>query len=186
MILVLCVCKFDVIMFVMMVIDEWFKQIDFLNKLYVLLGVFVVLVGLKLLLIVVLFVGKCIGIDQGMMQEVYVKVEWVIRGVMIVLYQNQDQVYQDFVNGCFDVIFQDKMQVGYLFLKMLCGKGYVFVGLDVIDVWIIGYGVVMGICKGDVDMKKWLNDVIVVICVNGIYQKIVVKYFDFDIYGVKQ
>ena len=95
-------------------------------------------------------------------------------------------MYQDLVNGRLDATFQDKTQAGYSFLKTPRGKGYAFAGPDVTDVRITGYGVAMGVRKGDADMKKRLNDAIAAIRANGTYQKIATKYFDFDIYGAKQ
>ncbi|RQR45073.1 MULTISPECIES: ABC transporter substrate-binding protein [unclassified Burkholderia] len=178
--------KFDVIMSAMTATDERLKQIDFSNKLYASPGALVAPAGSKLLPTAASLAGKRVGIDQGTTQEAYAKAEWATKGVTIVSYQNQDQVYQDLVNGRLDATFQDKTQAGYSFLKTPRGKGYAFAGPDVTDVRITGYGVAMGVRKGDAEMKKRLNDAIVAIRANGTYQKIAAKYFDFDIYGAKQ
>ena len=94
-------------------------------------------------------------------------------------------MYQDLVNGRLDATFQDKTQAGYSFLKTPRGRA-TRSRPDVTDVRITGYGVAMGVRKGDEAMKKRLNDAIVAIRANGTYQKIAAKYFDFDIYGAKQ
>jgi lysine-arginine-ornithine-binding protein len=178
--------KFDVIMSAMTATDERLKQIDFSNKLYASPGALVAPLGSKLLPSAASLAGKRIGIDQGTTQEAYAKAEWAPKGVTIVSYQNQDQVYQDLVNGLLDGAFQDQTQAGYSFLRTERGKRFAFAGPDVTDVRITGYGVAMGLRKGDAEMKNRLNKAIADIRANGTYQKIADKYFDFDIYGAKQ
>lgn len=65
----------------------------------------------------------------------------------------------------------------------MCGKGYVFVGLEFKDLKYFGEGVGIVVCKGDVELVGKFNVVIDVICVDGIYKCIEVKYFKSDIYG---
>lgn len=43
--------------------------------------------------------GKRVGVGQGSNQEAYAKAEWAAKGVRVVSYQNQDQVYADLVMG---------------------------------------------------------------------------------------
>ncbi|MXN76307.1 transporter substrate-binding domain-containing protein [Burkholderia sp. 4701] len=177
--------KFDVIMSAMTATDERLKQIDFTGKLYASPAALVAPAGSKLLPSAASLAGKRVGIDQGTTQEAYAKAEWAPKGVTIVSYQNQDQVYQDLVNGRLDAAFQDKTQAGYSFLRTPRGKGFAFAGPDVTDVRITGYGVAMGLRKGDAELKQRLDAAIVAIRANGTYQKIAAKYFDFDIYGAK-
>lgn len=178
--------KFDVIMSAMTATDERLKQIDFSNKLYASPAALVAPLGSKLLPSAASLAGKRIGIDQGTTQEAFAKAEWAPKGVTIVPYQNQDQVYQDLVNGRLDAAFQDKTQAGYSFLKTERGKRFAFAGPDVTDVRITGHGVAMGLRKDDAALKQRLNQAIADIRANGTYQKIAAKYFDFDIYGAKQ
>lgn len=100
--------KFDVIMSAMTATDERLKQIDFSNKLYASPGALVAPVGSTLLPTAASLAGKRIGIDQGTTQEAYAKAEWATKGVTIVSYQNQDQVYQDLVNGRLDATFRTR------------------------------------------------------------------------------
>lgn len=177
--------KFDVIMSAMTATDERMKQIDFTNKLYASPGALVAPTGSKLLPTVASLAGKRVGIDQGTTQETYAKAEWAPKGVTIVSYQNQDQVYDDLVNGRLDAAFQDKTQAGYAFLKTPRGKGFAFAGGDVTDPRITGHGVAMGLRKSDKELEARLNKAIADIRANGTYQKIASRYFDFDIYGTK-
>ncbi|MDR3098172.1 MAG: ABC transporter substrate-binding protein [Paraburkholderia sp.] len=177
--------KFDVIMSAMTATDDRLKQIDFSNKLYSSPGALVAPRGSTLQPTVASLVGKRVGIDQGTTQETYAKAEWAPKGVTIVTYQNQDQVYDDLVNGRLDATFQDKTQAGYAFLNTPRGKNFAFAGGDVSDARIIGHGVAMGLRKSDADLKQRLNGAIEAIRANGTYQKIAARYFDFDIYGAK-
>ena len=178
--------KFDVIMSAMTATDERLKQIDFSNKLYASPGALVAPVGSTLLPTAASLAGKRVGIDRGTTQEAYAKAEWATKGVTIVSYQNQGMGVSGSRQRPPRRDLQDKTQAGYSFLKTPRGRGYAFAGPDVTDVRITGYGVAMGVRKGDEAMKKRLNDAIVAIRANGTYQKIAAKYFDFDIYGAKQ
>ncbi|MCA8481666.1 MULTISPECIES: ABC transporter substrate-binding protein [Burkholderia] len=178
--------KFDVIMSAMTATEERLKQIDFSNKLYASPAALVAPAGSKLQSTAASLAGKRVGIIQGTTQDMYAKAEWAPKGVTIVTYQNQDQVYQDLVNGRLDATFQDKTQAGYSFLKTERGKHFAFAGDDITDSRITGFGVAMGLRKGDAALKSRLNDAIAAIRANGTYQKIAAKYFDFDIYGAKQ
>lgn len=182
-ILGLQVCKFDVILLLMVVIEQWCQQIDFIDCLYCNQMWLIVCIGLGLLLDVVKFVGKCVVVEQGMVQEIYVCEKWVVVKVEVVLYLSYDQVYVDFVIGCVDGVLMDVVQGQFGFLVMLCGKGFLFVGGVVYDVKIMGNGDVVGVCKVDIDLCDVLNCVIVQICGDGMYNVIQLKYFDFDMYG---
>lgn len=51
------------------------------------------------------------------------------------------------------------------------------------DEKLFGVGIGMGLCKEDNELCEVLNKVFVEMCVDGIYEKLVKKYFDFDVYG---
>lgn len=42
---------------------------------------------------------------------------WVLKGIEIVLYQGQDNIYFDLIVGCIDVVFQDEVVVSEGFYK---------------------------------------------------------------------
>ena len=46
--------------------------------------------------------GKTVGVEQGSTQETYAKAYWAPKGVTVVPYQNQDQVYADLLSGRLD------------------------------------------------------------------------------------
>uniref|UniRef100_UPI0011151DEC transporter substrate-binding domain-containing protein n=1 Tax=Serratia marcescens TaxID=615 RepID=UPI0011151DEC len=103
--------------------------------------------------------------------------------VTIVSYQNQDQVYQDLVNGRLDATFQDKTQAGYSFLKTPRGANFDFAGKDIDDPKTLGNGAGIGLRKDDADLKAKIDGAIAGMRKDGTYDKIAKKYFDFDVYG---
>lgn len=127
--------------------------------------------------------GKYVGVLQGFIQEVYVNDCWCSQGVDVVVYQNQDLIYLDFVVGCLDVVLQDEVVVSEGFLKQFVGKDFVFVGLFVKDKKYFGDGIGIGLCKDDVELKVVFDKVLGEMCKDGIYDKMVKKYFDFNVYG---
>lgn len=126
--------------------------------------------------------GKIIGVEQGLVQEMYVNQYWWLQGINIVVYQGVDSVVCDLELGCIDGVVFFGMMVDYSFLQQLQGKEFVFVGGYLQDDMLFGVGVVIGLCKDDEVLCQEINGVIVKIFVDGIYKKLVGKYFSFDVY----
>ncbi|WP_440972364.1 transporter substrate-binding domain-containing protein [Pseudomonas aeruginosa] len=72
--------------------------------------------------------GKRVGVGQGSNQEAYAKAEWAAKGVRVVSYQNQDQVYADLVMGRLDASLQGAVQASYGFLDKPVGKDFELAG----------------------------------------------------------
>ena len=129
--------------------------------------------------------GKRIGVEQGSTQEAYAKAVWGSKGVDVLSYQNQDQVYADLVVGRLDASLQGSIQASYGFLKTAAGKDYEFAGDTLEDPGFFGVGDGLGLRKDDVALREDLNKALATILANGTYARINNKYFDFDVYGAK-
>ncbi|WP_028228333.1 ABC transporter substrate-binding protein [Paraburkholderia ferrariae] len=122
--------------------------------------------------------GKSVGVEQGTIQETYAKENWAPKGVNVVPYQNQDQVYADLISGRLDAALQDEVQADLGFLKTPRGAGFVFAGKE-----IPTGAAAIGLRKEDTDLKAKIDKAIADMIKDGTYKKIESKYFDFDVYG---
>jgi lysine-arginine-ornithine-binding protein len=127
--------------------------------------------------------GKTIGVEQGTIQETYAKAYWGPKGVQVVPYQNQDQVYADLTSGRLDGALQDAVQADLGFLKTPRGAGFQFAGGDINDPKTLGNGAGIGLRKEDADLKAKIDKAIGDIIHDGTYKKIEARYFTFDVYG---
>jgi lysine/arginine/ornithine transport system substrate-binding protein len=127
--------------------------------------------------------GKTVGVEQGTIQETYAKANWAPKGVNVVPYQNQDQVYADLLAGRLDGALQDAVQADIGFLKTPRGKGFAFAGSDLQDEKTLGNGAGIGLRKEDADLKAKIDKAISDMLKDGTYKKLEKKYFDFDVYG---
>ncbi len=126
--------------------------------------------------------GKNVGVEQGTTQETYAKAYWQPKGVNVVSYQNQDQVYADLKSGRLDATLQDEVQASVGFLKTPNGAGYAFAGPDVEDKKTIGDGTGIGLRPEDKDLIAQFNGAIKAIHKDGEFNTMAKKYFDFNIY----
>jgi lysine/arginine/ornithine transport system substrate-binding protein len=122
--------------------------------------------------------GKSVGVEQGTIQETYAKENWAPKGVNVVPYQNQDQVYADLLSGRLDAALQDEVQADIGFLKTSRGAGFQFAGKE-----IPTGAAAIGLRKEDADLKAKIDKAIADMIKDGTYKKIEAKYFDFDVYG---
>ncbi|MGA7779868.1 MAG: ABC transporter substrate-binding protein [Paraburkholderia sp.] len=127
--------------------------------------------------------GKAVGVEQGTIQETYAKTYWEPKGIKVVPYQNQDQVYTDLLSGRLDASLQDAVEADIGFLKTPRGTGFEFAGKDIDDPKTLGNGAGIGLRKDDADLKAKLDHAIADIIKDGTYEKIEKKYFTFDVYG---
>lgn len=127
--------------------------------------------------------GKRIGVVQGSTQESYAKAVWGSKGVDVLSYQNQDQVYADLVVRRLDASLQGSIQASYGFLKTAAGEDYEFAGATLDAPGFFGVGDGLGLRKEDVALREDFNKALATILANGTYARINNKYFDFDVYG---
>lgn len=170
--------KFDGILSSMSVTPQRSAEVAFSAKLFDTPTRLVVPKGSTLQPTIESLKGKTVGVEQGSVQEAYVRANWASKGVQIVSYQNQDQVYGDLISGRLDSALQDEVQADLGFLKTPRGAGFQFTGAE-----IPTGAAAIGLRKDDTDLKQKIDGAIVAMLKDGTYQKLAKKYFDFDIYG---
>ena len=175
--------KFDGVLSSMSMTPQRAEQIAFSSKLFNTPTRLVAKTGSNIQPTVDSLKGKAVGVEQGTIQETYAKTYWEPKGIKVVPYQNQDQVYTDLLSGRLDASLQDAVEADIGFLKTPRGKGFSFAGKDIDDPKTLGNGAGIGLRKDDTDLKAKLDGAIADIIKDGTYQKIEKKYFTFDVYG---
>ncbi len=169
--------KFDVIVSSMTATDKRREQIDFSDILFAAPARMLARKGSRLLPKAESLQGKSVGVEQGTTQEAYAKAYWEPKGVRVVPYQNQDQVYADLVSGRLDATLQDELQAAYGFLKTPQGEHFGWAGGPVTDKKIIGEGTAMGLRKDDTDLKEMINKALKQVHQKGTFLRLKNQYF---------
>ncbi|MEI6001240.1 ABC transporter substrate-binding protein [Paraburkholderia bengalensis] len=173
--------KFDIIVSSLTVTDKRREQIDFSDKLFDAPARMIAKKGSPLLPTAASLQGKRVGVEQGSTQEAYAKAYWEPKGVTIVPYQNQDQVYADLATGRLDAALQDELQADAGFLRTPRGKDFGWAGPEVKDAKTIGEGTAIGVRKEDGELKAMLNRALADVHRDGTFTKLEKQYFDVDI-----
>jgi arginine/ornithine transport system substrate-binding protein len=166
----------------MSITEERLKQVDFTDKYYNTPSKIVVKKDIKFDGPASLK-GKKIGVLKASTQEKYALGELKTKGVEVVSYDAQDQVYLDIKAGRLDGTVADTLEVGGGFLSKPGGEGYQFVGPELYTPKYFGTGAGIALHKGLPALKAELNSAIKAIRANGKYKAINDKYFKFDVYG---
>jgi lysine/arginine/ornithine transport system substrate-binding protein len=175
--------KFDGILSSMSITEQREKEIDFSSKLFNVPARMIAKKGSTVTPDVATLQGKTVGVEQGTTQETYAKTYWAPKGVKVVSYQNQDQVYTDLLSGRLDASFQDEVEAQGGFLSTPKGADFAFAGSVVNDPVTLGTGTGIGLRKTDTALKAKIDKAIKAIIADGTYKKLAAKYFDFDVYG---
>jgi len=175
--------KFDAIVSSLTVTGKRRVQIDFSDTLFDAPARMIAKTGSPLLPTAQSLKGKRVGVEQGSTQEAYAKAYWEPKGVTIVSYQNQDQVYADLASGRLDAALQDELQADAGFLKTPRGQGFAWAGPEVKDLNTIGEGTAIGLRKDDPELKAMFDKALAQIREDGTFSKLAKQYFDFDIYS---
>ena len=124
--------------------------------------------------------GKVVGVQQGTMQEHYVRERFAKHGVEVRTYQDQDQVYADLVNGRIDASFQDMIQAQFTFIE--AGKNRGFSNQQVSDV-LLPADSAIAVKKSNTKLAAQLNQALQALHDNGTYDRIQSHYFgDLKLY----
>lgn len=125
--------------------------------------------------------GKRIAVQQGSIQEMYANKYWAAKGVEIVMYPDQDMIYQDLVSGRLDGALCPAVAVSHGFLNTPEGKDFALVGGEVRDDVLFSIGSAYGVRKGDDKTRELLNIGLAKIMADGTWDKIKQHYFgDID------
>jgi len=174
--------KFDGVLSSMSMTPQRAEQVAFSSKLFNTPTRLVAKKGSGILPTAESLKGKRVGVEQGTTQEAYAKAYWEPKGVTVVPYQNQDQVYADLTSGRLDAALQDEIQADAGFLKTPRGKGFAWAGPEVKDPKTIGEGTAIGLRKDDAELKAMFNKALAQIHQDGTFTKLEKQYFDVEIY----
>lgn len=174
--------KYDVIISSMSITEERLKQVDFTDKYYNTPSKIVLKKDVKFDGVASIK-GKKIGVLKASTQEKYALGELKTKGVEVVSYDAQDQVYLDIKAGRLDGTVADILEVGGGFLGKPGGEAYELKGDELYIPKYFGTGAGVALRKGQGDLKKEINAAIKAIRTNGKYKAINDKYFKFDVYG---
>ncbi|EDS92710.1 histidine ABC transporter substrate-binding protein HisJ [Escherichia albertii NBRC 107761 = DSM 17582] len=175
--------KIDAIMSSLSITEKRQQEIAFTDKLYAADSRLVVAKNSDTQPTVDSLKGKRVGVLQGTTQETFGNEYWAPKGIEIVSYQGQDNIYSDLTAGRIDAAFQDEVAASEGFLKQPVGKDYKFGGPSVKDEKLFGVGTDMGLRKDDNELREALNKAFAEMRADGTYEKLAKKYFDFDVYG---
>lgn len=174
--------KYDAIVASMSITEERKKRIDFTDKYYQTPARFVRKKGSAIEITKEGLKGKKVGVQRATIHDNYLTDNYG-DSVEIVRYGTQDEANLDMLAGRVDLLLADSIALLEGFLKTDKGKDYEFVGPELRDKRWFGEGAGIAVRKEDTDLKEALNKALAAIRADGTYEKIMRRYFDFDIYG---
>lgn len=121
--------------------------------------------------------GKHIAVQQGSIQEMYVNKFWAPKGVDIVVYPDQDAIYQDLAAGRLDGALSPGVAITFGFLNKPEGKDFALVGSEVRDDQLFSVGSAYGVRKGDEKTQQLLNAGLAKVMADGTWEKVKQHYF---------
>jgi len=172
--------RFDGIFASMSITEERKQRIDFTNKYYQSPARFVAKKDVKIDRSNPGLGGVKLGTIAGV-QECFLKKHYPDATVSI--YRSAEDEYLDLEAGRIDAILSESVQADYGLIRKKPEAGYAFVGEPAEDKECYGDGIGIGVRKGDAKLKELLNKAIADVRADGTYDKLVAKYFGYDIYG---
>lgn len=172
--------KYDAIVASMSITEDRKKRVSFSDKYYDNLVRMVSAKDSNLDATAKGMAGKKVGVVRGTTHQCYAEKFLVDSDIR--LYNTHEDVYSDLLAGRIDARISDVTEAAAGFLKSDEGKGYEFIGENLIDRDCFGDGIGIAVRKGD-QLAAELNQAINDMRANGSYQKISNKYFSVDIYG---
>ena len=103
----------------------------------------------------------------------------------VVLYDSNEALYLDLVNGRTDMIMTNPMKAHLRFLSKEDGAGFEFVSPQIDEKQYFGIGVGIGLRKGNEALKVRLNGALKTLTEDGSLEKYALKYFPFAIHNEK-
>ncbi|AJA71124.1 transporter substrate-binding domain-containing protein [Pantoea eucrina] len=173
--------KFDAILSAMSMTEKRREQVAFSDMLYVTPSALITPADSALTDDIATLRGKNIGVAQGTIQETYAQTYWAPKGVSVVSYPNQMEIYPDLVAGRLDGTLANAVSADQGFLNTAEGKEYVN-KVTLTDKAVLGNGVGIGLRKDDVANLKLINAALAELHRNGTYDRLAQKYFKYKVY----
>jgi polar amino acid transport system substrate-binding protein len=126
------------------------------------------------------FAGLTVGLERATTYSDWFENE--LPEAKVVLYDNNEALYLDLVNGRTDMIMTNPMKAHLRFLSKEDGAGYEFVSPQVDERKYFGIGVGIGLRKGNDELKARLNGALKTLTDDGSLETYALKYFPFAIH----
>jgi len=126
------------------------------------------------------FAGLKVGLERATTYSDWF--ENVLPEADVVLYDTNEALYLDLVNGRTDMIMTNPMKAHLRFLSKEDGAGFEFVSPQIDEPKYFGIGVGIGLRQGNDELKGRLNAAIKTLTDNGSLEKYALKYFPFAIH----
>lgn len=172
--------RFDGIFASMSITEERKRRIDFTNKYYQTPNYFIAKKGTKIDRSAKDLGGIKVGTIGGVQGCFLTK---FYPDAKVSIYPTAEDTYLDLQAGRVDAILAESVQTDFGLIRKNPDAGYAFIGEPAWDKECYGDGVGIGVRKEDVELKNLLNKAIRDVRADGTYDKLVQKYFSYDIYG---
>ncbi len=129
------------------------------------------------------FAGVKVGLERASTYASWF--EAVLPDAEVALYDTNESLYLDLVNGRTDIIMTNPMKAYLRFLSKEDGAGYEFVSPQVDERKFFGIGVGIGLRQGNDDLKARLNGALKTLTEDGSLERYALKYFPFAIHNEK-
>lgn len=175
--------KFDIIVASMSITPERRKVVDFSDKYYNTPARVVARADADFDGTPAGLQGKTLGVQRTTIHDRYAST--MLKGVKIVRYAKQDEIFLDLIAGRLDATLADSVALEQGFLKTRAGQGFAFKGPVYDDPDFFGVGAGIAMRKGDNTLRDAINGALAALRADGSYEKLNDKYFSFDIYGTE-
>ena len=182
--------KFDLIVASMSITDARLEKIDFSQPYRISVGRLVGKKNSGLNLfddagkpIAANFAGVKVGLERASTYASWF--EAVLPEAEVALYDENEALYLDLVNGRTDIIMTNPMKAYLRFLSKDDGAGFEFVSPQIDERKFFGIGVGIGLRQGNDDLKARLNGALKTLTENGSLKTYALKYFPFPIHNEK-
>ncbi|OON38461.1 ABC transporter substrate-binding protein [Izhakiella australiensis] len=174
--------KFDAILSAMAMTEKRRKQVAFSDMVYNTPSALVVKKGSNIEPDIEGLKGKTVAVAQGTTQETYAQQVWQPKGIQVISYPNQEEIYPDLIGGRIDTTLTSAASAETGFLKSPPGADYALSKTRLYSKKYFGEGVGIGLRKDDNANLKLINDALAQLHKDGTYDKIAKKYFSFNVY----
>jgi polar amino acid transport system substrate-binding protein len=182
--------KFDLVVASMSITDKRLEKMDFSQPYRISVGRLVGRKNAGLNLfddagkpIAANFAGVKVGLERASTYASWF--EAVLPDADVALYDTNESLYLDLVNGRTDIIMTNPMKAYLKFLSKDDGAGFEFVSPQVDERKFFGIGVGIGLRKGNEALKVRLNGALKTLTEDGSLEKYSRKYFPFAIHNEK-
>ncbi len=179
--------KFDLVVASMSITDVRLKKMDFSSTYRISVGRLVGRknAGWKLFddagkAIPANFAGLKVGLERATTYSDWFENE--LPEAKVVLYDSNEALYLDLVNGRTDMIMTNPMKAHLRFLSKEDGAGFEFVSPQIDERKYFGIGVGIGLRQGNDALKARLNGALKTLTDDGSLEKYALKYFPFAIH----